>query len=45
MIGAAAYATLDMEQLISHTRTALVYTIALLQYSDGKVIPVVEVHE
>ena len=43
-IVAAAYATLDTEQLISHTRTALADTIASLLDSDG-VIPVSEVHE
>ena len=34
-IGVPAYATLDTEQLISHTRNALVDTIAFLQDSDG----------
>ena len=44
-IGAGAHATFDTEQLISHTRTSHVDTIALLQGSDGGVIPVSEVHE
>ena len=44
-IGAAPYATLDTTQLISHTRTVLVDTIASLQHSDGGVIPVSEVYE
>ena len=34
-----------IQQLISHTRTVLVNTIASLQDSDFKVIPVSEVHE
>ena len=41
-IGAVAHATLDTEQLISHTRTALV---ASFQGSDGGVIATSEVHE
>ena len=41
----ATHATLDTEQLISHTRTALVDTTASLQDSDGVVIPVQEVLE
>ena len=44
-IGTAAYATLDMEQLISHTRTALVDTTTSLQGSDGGVIATLEKHE
>ena len=44
-IGVAVYAILDMEQLIFHTRTAPVYTIASLQGSDREVIPVSEVFE
>ena len=44
-ISAAAHATLDTEQLTSCTRTALADTIASLQDSDRKVIPVSEVHE
>ena len=38
-------ATLDKEQLISHTRTALIDTITSLLGSDGGVISVSEVHE
>ena len=34
-----------MEQLISHSRTALVYTIVSLQDCDGGVMPVQEVPE
>ena len=34
----AAHATLDTEQYISHTRTAVVDTIASVQGSDGGVI-------
>ena len=34
-IVAAIHATSDTEQLISHTKTALVDTIACLQGSDG----------
>ena len=41
----AAHGTIHTEELISHTRTALVDTIASLQDSDGGVIPVLEVHE
>ena len=44
-IGAAAHATLDMEQLISQFRVALVDTISSLPDSEGGVIPVSEVHE
>ena len=44
-IGAAAHATLDTEQLISHTRTVLVHKIASLQGSDGGVTAASEVHE
>ena len=44
-IGVAVHTSLDTEQFISHTRTALVDTIASLQGSDGGVIPVSEVHE
>ena len=43
--GVTAHATLDMKQLISHTRTALVYTITSLQDCDGGVLPVQEVLE
>ena len=38
IIGANAHATLDTEQLISHTRSALVDIIASLQCSEGGVI-------
>ena len=44
-IGAAAHATLDMEQLISHLRVALVDTISSLPDSEGGVIPVSKMHE
>ena len=44
-IGAAANATLDTEQPISHTTSAFVYTITSLQDSDGQIIPGSEVHE
>ena len=37
-IGAVVHVTLDTEQLISHTQTALIDTIASLQGSDGGVI-------
>ena len=43
--GAAAHAILDREQLISHTRNALVDTIACLQSSDHGVIAALKVHE
>ena len=41
----AIYGNPDMEQLIFHIRTVLVDTIVSLCDSDGRVIPVVEVHE
>ena len=44
-IGAAVHATLDIEYLMSHTRTILVDTIASLKDSDGSVIADLEVHE
>ena len=44
-INGAAHAILDMEQLISHLRVALVDTISSLPDSEGAVIPVSEVHE
>ena len=44
-IGAAAHATINMEQLISHLRVALVDTISSLPNSGGGVIPVSKVHE
>ena len=43
--GATAHATLDMEQLISHLRVALVDTLSSLSNVEGGVIPVSEVHE
>ena len=44
-IGAAAHATLDTEQLISHLQVALVDTLSSLPEAEGDVIPVSEVHE
>ena len=44
-IGATAHATLDTEQFISHTRTALVDTIASLQGSGCGVIVASKVGE
>ena len=44
-IGAAAHATLDTMQLISHTRAALVDTIAPLKGSVGRVIAALGLHE
>ena len=44
-VGAAAHATLDTEQLISHLRAALVDTLSSLPDSEGGVIPVLEVCE
>ena len=44
-IGAADYATLNTEQLISHTKTAFVVTLTSLQGSDGGVSAASEVHE
>ena len=44
-IGVGAYATLDIEHLIFHTRTAVVGTVVTLWGSDGEVILVSEVHE
>ena len=41
----AAYVTLDTEQLISHTKAALVDIITSLWGSDGMVIAASEVHE
>ena len=43
--GAAAQATLDTEQLISHLQAALVDTLSSLPEAEGDVIPVSEVHE
>ena len=44
-VGAAAHATLDTEQLISHLQVALVDTLSSLPKAEGDVIPVSEVHE
>ena len=44
-IGIAVHATLDTKQVISHTRTALVDTIASLLGSDGGMITAFEMHE
>ena len=44
-ICADAHDTLYTEQIISHTRTALVDTITSVQGSDGSVIATWEVHE
>ena len=44
-MSANVHATLDAKQLISHTRSALVDTIASLQHSDSEVITASEVHE
>ena len=44
-IGSAAHATLDTEQVISHTRIALVDTISSIPDLEGGVIPVSKMHE
>ena len=44
-VGAAAYATLDTEQLISCLRVAFLDTLSSLPNSEGGIIPVSEVHE
>ena len=44
-VGAAAYATLDTEQLISHLRVDLLDTLSYLPDSEGGIIPVSEVHD
>ena len=44
-VGAAAHATLDTEQLISHLRVALLDTLSSLPNSEGGIIPVSEVCE
>ena len=44
-LGAAAHATLDTEQLISHLQVALVDTPSSLPEAEGDVIPVSEVRE
>ena len=43
--GAAARATLDTEQLISHLRVSLVDTLSSLPETEGDIIPVSEVCE
>ena len=42
-VGAAAHATLDTEQLISHLRDTLLDTLSSLPYSEGGGISVSEV--
>ena len=42
-VGAAAHATLDTEQLISHLRVGLLDTLSSLPDSEGGVVPVSEV--
>ena len=42
-VGAAAHGTLDIEQLISHLRVALLDILSSLPDSDGGIIPVSEV--
>ena len=44
-VDAAAHATLDTEQLISHLRVALLDTLSSLPNSEGDIIPVSEVCE
>ena len=44
-VGAAAHASLDAEQLISHLRVALLDTLYSLPDSEGGIIPVSEVCE
>ena len=44
-VGAAVYATLDTEKLISYLRVALVDTLSSLPNSEGGIIPVSEVCE
>ena len=44
-VGAAAHATLDTEELISHLQAALVDTLSTLPEAEGDVIPVSEVCE
>ena len=44
-VDAAAHATLDTEQLISHLQVALVDTLSSLPKAEGDVIPVSEVWE
>ena len=44
-VGAAAHATLNTEQLVSHLTVALFDTLSSLPNSEGGIIPVSEVHE
>ena len=44
-VGTAAHATLDIEQLISCLRVALLDTHPSLSNSDGGIVPVSEMHE
>ena len=44
-IGASSHITLEIEQLISHMKTTIVYTVTILQGSDGEVIPISEDHD
>ena len=44
-VGAAAHATLDSEQLISHLRVAFLHTLSSLPDSEGGIIPVSELHD
>ena len=44
-VGAAAHATLDAEQLISHLQVVLGDTLSSLPKAEGGAIPVSEVHE
>ena len=44
-VGAAAHATLNTEQLVSHLTVALFGTLSSLPNSEGGIIPVSEVHE
>ena len=44
-ISVAAHDTLQVEQILSHTRTTIVDTITSLQDSGWEVIPVSEVHD
>ena len=42
---ATAHATLEIEELVSQMRSAIMDTITSLQGDDGEVIPVLEVHD
>ena len=44
-VGAAAYATLDTEQLISHLRVALLDTLSSHPDFEGGIVSVSEVHD